>query len=569
MRDRERRRGLLLGFLALVAFAASEVSVARARPVASTGASGGRSIYRLGALTDGSPVRATALGDVAIEGAQASCATCHRRSGYGSTEGGLYAPPVTGPSLFQPRRLDRAERFRRLYQDAQSKRLYSEARDPKMRSAYTAESLASALRAGRDPSGRVLDAVMPRYLLGDKDMADLILYLRGLGARADPGVDQETLHFATIFAPDVDPVGRQSVEAVLDAYVERKNQDTLDLLQRPGSSPLHHDEFRDSYRLWKVHRWNLVGEASTWEEQLAAFYRQQPVFAVLGGLGEGEWDPVHEFCEATELPCLFPNVDLPAQEPGAYSLYFSRGLAGEGSTLAAYLRSEAETRLPGRVLQVYRRTLRGATPARALRRGLEDSYVNVADLALEPDQGDGAALAKLIRKERPTTLILWLGSEDLEALELNGEVFPGVERIVLSYGLLGHLPIFGDSLRERIRMTYPLVLPGEEPPRIYRVRAWLRSRGVPRGKEALQLNTYFALTVAESALHHLVERFSRDYFVESVEHETENALNPGVYPRLSLGPGQRFASKGSYVVRFGAGRAPSIEPIGGWIVPGG
>jgi hypothetical protein len=37
------------------------------------------------------------------------------------------------------------------------------------------------------------------------------------------------------------------------------------------------------------------------------------------------------------------------------------------------------------------------------------------------------------------------------------------------------------------------------------------------------------------------------------------------YPRLGLGPGQRFASKGAYIVRFGEGGALLADST--WIVP--
>jgi hypothetical protein len=60
--------------------------------------------------------------------------------------------------------------------------------------------------------------------------------------------------------------------------------------------------------------------------------------------------------------------------------------------------------------------------------------------------------------------------------------------------------------------------------------------------------------------------FSRDYLIESIEQVAENALNPGTYPRLGLGPGQRFASKGAYVVALGA-QAGVVTPLSGWIVP--
>ncbi len=62
-------------------------------------------------------------------------------------------------------------------------------------------------------------------------------------------------------------------------------------------------------------------------------------------------------------------------------------------------------------------------------------------------------------------------------------------------------------------------------------------------------------------------RFSRDYFVETLEREAERAANPGVFPRLGLGAGQRFASKGCYIVRPAAGAPGGLAAASDWIVP--
>lgn len=502
----------------------------------------GERIYRDGLLPSGAPLAGTVQGDVPVAGAAFSCAACHRRSGFGTSEGGAYVPPVTAPALFAPRRLDRAELFRKLYQEVQPGPVMARVRDPRMRPAYDDATLAAVLREGRDPAGRELDPLMPRYDLDDADMAHVVAYLKTLADAPSPGVDGERIHFATAFDAAVDPEKRQAVRAVMEAYVRRKNADTFGQLARPGHSPWHMDDFVDSYREWVLHEWVLTGPPSTWAEQLAAYYAERPVFALLGGLGRQDWRPVHDFCERREVPCLFPSTDLPVTDgEGAYALYFSRGLTLEAEALARHLSERPEER----VVQLYRGA--GAVPARALRLALGDALVD----------GEPGRLGEA----RPTILVLWLDDAGLREL---GELPGSVREVYLSASLVDEVT---PAWRDRVRLTYPFALPGREEPRIYRLRAWMRSRGIARTHERYQLEAYFALSIADHALMHLVESFSRDFFVEAVEHEAENALNPGVYPRLSLGPGQRFASKGCYVVRLVDEAPGGIEAVGGWIVP--
>src|SRR5204862_3411927 len=71
----------------------------------------GRRIYREGILASGAPLLATSKGDLKLEGTAASCANCHRRSGYGCTEGGTLVPDITARSLFRPTELRRADLF--------------------------------------------------------------------------------------------------------------------------------------------------------------------------------------------------------------------------------------------------------------------------------------------------------------------------------------------------------------------------------------------------------------------------------------------------------------------------
>ena len=188
-----------------------------------------------------------------------------------------------------------------------------------------------------------------------------------LSSASAPGVTDREIHFSTIVTPGVDPDKRRALLDVLQAYFRDKNGGTRKEVRRRevGSEQMYR-----AFRTWVLHVWELGGAPETWHAQLEAHYRQQPVFAVIGGLGHGSWQPVHGFCEEAGLPCVFPDVDYPVVEgAGYYSLYFSRGVTLEADVLARQL---AETRSGmGGIAQVFRDDALGRLPAQALREAMQ------------------------------------------------------------------------------------------------------------------------------------------------------------------------------------------------------
>jgi hypothetical protein len=65
----------------------------------------------------------------------------------------------------------------------------------------------------------------------------------------------------------------------------------------------------------------------------------------------------------------------------------------------------------------------------------------------------------------------------------------------------------------------------------------------------------------------MTAHFSRDYLLEKLEHMADSALSTSVYPSFSLAPGQRFASKGCYIVRPSAESPGSVSAVSDWLVP--
>ncbi|HWR75573.1 MAG TPA: cytochrome C [Thiobacillus sp.] len=500
-------------------------------------------------------MRATVQKGVALSGADAACVKCHRRSGLGGSEGQNPIRPIAGRLLFSSQgKLERAGRWA------------IPASSAAVRPPYTRNSLARALREGIDPAGRPLDALMPRYDLSDEEIAQLQAYLEGLSSTAAPGVTDREIHFSTIITPDISSDRRSAMLDVLQGFFRDKNGGTRKETRRreAGSEQMYR-----AFRTWVLHVWELKGSPETWGAQLAAYYRQQPVFAVIGGIGGASWQPVHAFCEAFEVPCVFPDVDYPdVAGTGYYPLYFTRGVTLEAEVLAKHLLETGPS--GGAIVQVYRDHALGRLPAQGLREYLQGkSRKTVIDYPLsEAGRLPVDFLSRLAGNERLSTLVLWLDSTDLAVLDPAAALPDGLEAIYVSASLsVMRRPSLPENWLSKLRMVYPFDLPATREQRLARMNAWLRARNIPLSDERTQANAFFAATVTGDAMSHLGENFSRDYFIERIEQMTQSALSPSIYPHLSLGPGQRFASKGGYVVRFSPGKGGTPIAISEWLIP--
>ena len=517
---------------------------------AAPGPSAGESLYRRGQLPSGEPVQALRQGGATVRGADAACVSCHRRSGLGSTEGKITIPPVAGPYLFTPRGKS-LERLGVPFVD--TARINHEA--------YTDESLARAIRDGVDAKGRLLNSLMPRYAIDEATMSSLIEYLKDLKTAPAPGATSTVLHFATIITPDADPVKRRGVLAVMNQYFVDKNNAAA-RTKAPTLYSSHATMFRVERR-WQLHVWELTGAPRTWETQLRAHLAAEPVFAVISGLGGSDWGPVERFCEEQGLPCLFPNVEAPVGDDATfYTVYFSRGVLLEAQLIA---REVAAAGGGGRVVQVFRAGDVGEAAARALEAARAGSGQQVVNHALKA-HGPPQELARALREAGAAdALVLWLRPADLGALEHLKVPTPRVW-ISGEMGGLERAPLPPDW-RTQARMAYPVDLPGQRVVRVDYALSWFRMRKVPLLAEPVQADTYLALGLMSETLNHMADAFVRDYLIERIEMALDHRVLTGYYPRLSLAPGQRFASKGGYIVRFTDPQGSRVTPLGEWITP--
>jgi hypothetical protein len=520
--------------------------------------SDGQQIYRLGQLPSGAALRGVRDNGVTLSGGAAACVTCHRRSGLGSYEGSTVVPPILGKYLFRSRQVNQL--------DLNLPHIpgYTPNRD-----AYDDETLARAIRTGVAP-GRTLSFLMPRYELDQVSMRALIGYLRQLGQLPVPGVSEDSLDFATIITPEADAATAAAMLSVMQRFFSVQNE-TIAAEVRPLRS--QREIMYRVTRRWRLHVWRLVGAPDTWARQLQAHLTAEPVFAIIGGLGGSEWRPVHEFCEHEMVPCLMPNVDLPVvAERDFYTVYWTRGVLLEADLMAQSILPSGtgdgaistDPARAVRVVQIFRPGTAGAAAAAALHNRLVQSGARVSEQPLG-GPADGAANELFATLRAGDSLVLWLGNADLSALPAT--LPEGVH--VYASGLMAGLETATPPVawRTRLKLSYPFDLPEQRRVRMNFPLGWFRIQRLPVVDERVQVNTYVACQILAEALGHMLDSFVRDFLVERIEMILSSRLTTGYFPHLGLAPGQRFASKGGYMVHFAESSGPALVADGPWTVP--
>ena len=528
----------------------------------------GERIYREGILPSGEPLQAVVKGDIPVPGTSFSCISCHMRSGLGSTEGGVVTTPTNGKSLFEPR--NPASQTRLVMNSMGGSPNLNPATPPPGRPAYTEESLAAALRGGVDPSGRPLDSAMPRYDLNDRDMTLLVSYLMSLSSDYSPGVDGTTLHFATVITEDVNPAEYESMPVLLENYLRMTNEQAQTSAKRTAKPRMLEYMLASkkvAYRNLSLSRWVLKGPPETWRDQLEEYYHNEPVFALIGGISTKEWKPVHDFCESRQIPALFPQTDYPViSENSWYTLYFSKGFYQEGAAAARYLNGRHDVLKGKTVVQIVRDSRQG----HALSEGFQSAWHESGQKPLMTiTQKAGAALStdvlkQLLSKEKPAFLIIWDDAGVLPALEsiVTGKDRP--EMIFMSSSYIGaKFQTISDRIRDITYLTYPYRLPQDDKRFDNDLAPLIKGSNIEREALINAKQTYATIRILSQALMDMKENFYRDYFLDliSMNRDVEFPL----YERLSFGPGQRYASKGCYIVQLEKGPGAHLIKKTDWV----
>jgi hypothetical protein len=517
----------------------------------------GRQIYEDGILPDGSELIATRPEGLILQGRFAACVRCHRASGMGSIEGvadkAILVPPVAGPVLFAP------ALFADSFLDEEHHYVpHPTWRRAMKRPAYDRESLGAALREGRNTLGESFEAPMLHYDLDEHALSALTAYLETLGAETDPGGDGDKISIGIVVTPDADPDDARAILDVVGAFLRHT---------KAYGKPL------------QLAEWRLTGDPDTWLTQMQEGYREQPVFALLSGIGTSEWRPVHEFCEQNRVPCILPSVDAVPATGGHFSVYFSPGVELEAAILAQFLDREPPD---GSVIQLF-----GDASGRKAAARLSDR-LGGAGIEAQPRKFRVTAPSLSLHgiSDEDVTL-LWLGADELEQLAslveagLPGDVYFSA---TLADPSSVKLP---QSWRSRVRfVTLDDDISVQTEVARLRLARWLEQQGLAgHNNRRLQADAYVASYLFNAALSRIRRQeirrpevpLTREHLLETIESLVSRSadgttlLNQDLqiahYGRMSLGPTQRITTRGGSVMMFAPGSSSRFVPVSDRITP--
>ncbi len=486
----------------------------------------GKLVYSKGESQSNRVIRAYIGGAEAPSSASIlPCVQCHGENGRGI---GIVSPAIDWDTLV----------------DADKHQHLARTHEP-----FDEVSLVEAIRHGVDPAGNDFEVTMPKYIMADEDMADLVAYLKVIGLEEDPAIVDGRIRIGTVL-----PVEGQhaalgnAMRATIEAVFNEVN----------ASGGVHGRELE-----LVVGGWGGNQDPQIWAAH--DLLAREPVMALVSPYLPNYDAELEALATEKELPVIGPYTVLPPGDAGEnrFSFYLLAGLELQAEALveaAAVLTPPGESKLAivhPRVL--FFDEIAAAARLRAEALGFRSASVTV----FEHGAFDGAESAATLRGSGADAVLFLGNSGELGELARNAESLSW-HPYLLSPGLLAERGVFElpASFSYRVLLSYASLptdysLSGaEEFERLHEKYRFGYEYDIA------QVSAFTAAKVLVAGLENAGRRLNREELLLGLEDIDE--FHPGLAPPISFGPFRRTGSLGAHIVRVDL-VADRFDPATGWI----
>jgi ABC-type branched-subunit amino acid transport system substrate-binding protein len=471
----------------------------------------GKAFYLRGESASGQEITAL-MGEIDVPATTLTCAGCHGSRGEGKTEGGVTAGTLTWSYLIKP---------------------YGHNDDGgRKHPAFSEASFTRMLTSGLDPAGNKLAVAMPTYRMPQKDMADLIAYLKRIETDYDPGVSETNIVIGTLL-PDKSVLGGlgQSMEDVLRAYFAEVNS-------------------RGGIYNRKIELRLMHGGPTSTAANMKHLIDDEQVFAIVSGLTAGAEEEVAALSKDREIPFIGPSTLLPQRglPLNRYVFYLLPGLKEQARTLVNFAAKKTDPQ-KSRVAIL----CPDADFSRGIARAIEDQanklgWTNITGVYYQRDKFNAAQyVAELKQKGIDTVFQLGSGTET-SALFKGAEAAGWTPSVYLLGILVGRniTEIVPLKMKDQVFLAFPTIPADVSAAGAAEYNSLLQKNKLTSTHAAAQASAIAAARILVHALELSGKDLSRERLVTTLEGLYE--FDTGLMPPITFGPNRRIGVLGAYIV---------------------
>jgi hypothetical protein len=170
-------------------------------------------------------------------------------------------------------------------------------------------------------------------------------------------------------------------------------------------------------------------------------------------------------------------------------------------------------------------------------------------------------LRNLLDESQTKVLVLWLDKTHLLKIDSSLE-----GRVYLSSTLIGEdIDSLPEAVATSAYLAHPYRVPGSIDPAYRRFLAWMKTRKIDVTNSRLQGEAFFAALLMSDVVKHMDGFYVRDYVLDLLGHAQGMGLYLPGYSRPTFGPGQKFLTKGGYILPIS--HAHISTESSSWITP--
>jgi ABC-type branched-subunit amino acid transport system substrate-binding protein len=490
----------------------------------------GKQIYVEGTTTSGREILAY-IGDASLEvpGNTMACASCHASRGQGRPEGGIDPSNITWEALTKPYGVTHA--------------------GGRKHPAYTERGLELAITRGVDPAGNKLLNIMPRYQMAKEDLADLIVYLKRLGADSDPGIADNRIVIGTALPAKgaISELGQAVKDVIIASFAELNAQGGVYNRQ----IELKFVETGDTPAITRANIERLI--------------KDEKIFAMTGAFIAGAEQEVIALLAEQQVPLVGPlTLDPKIGAPlNRQVFYLMSGNAGQSRALINFLAKQPNAANQSLAV-VYSPSSLNSSVLEAVKSQAERDRL---PSPIVSEYAGGSFNAEVMVKqlrEKNAGSVYFLGSaNDLDAFMSEADRVGWYPQIVLQSGGAGpnlfNAPAGFDG---KLLLTMPIVPSDQTAEGIKDYRALAEKYKLPQKHLAAQVSAYAAAKLLIEALKRAGQDLSRERLIQVLEGFYE--YQTGLTPPITWGPNRRVGAMGAYVFRVDL-KAKQFVPASGWV----